>query len=46
VSPTPPSPSTHAPQPQTNVDILGIVLSLGQAGTVKRRADNSELPRR
>ncbi|KAI8470838.1 MAG: replication protein A 70 kDa DNA-binding subunit [Monoraphidium minutum] len=28
------------------VDVLGVVLSLGSLGTVKRKADNSELPRR
>ncbi|GBF93866.1 replication A 70 kDa DNA-binding subunit B [Raphidocelis subcapitata] len=31
---------------KTNVDVLGVVLALGPPGTVKRRADNSELPRR
>lgn len=25
---------------------MGVVISMGQAGTVKRKADNSELPRR
>ena len=28
------------------VDVMGVVLALGSYGTVKRKADNSELPRR
>lgn len=44
------TPLAHAliahPNKQATVDVLGVVLSLGSAGTVKRKADNSELPRR
>jgi hypothetical protein len=39
------SPLTPPPH-QTNVDVLGVVVSVGPPGTVKRKADNSELPRR
>ncbi len=28
------------------VDVMGVVLALGQLGTVKRKADATELPRR
>jgi replication factor A1 len=28
------------------VDVLGVVTHCGQLGTIKRKADNSELPRR
>lgn len=28
------------------VDVMGVVLALGSLGTVKRKADSSELPRR
>jgi hypothetical protein len=41
-----PNPNVVILLTQTNVDVLGVVLSLGAPGTVKRRADNSELPRR
>jgi hypothetical protein len=31
---------------QMPVDVLGVVTHCGQLGTIKRKADNSELPRR
>jgi hypothetical protein len=31
---------------QMPVDVLGVVTQCGQLGTIKRKADNSELPRR
>lgn len=37
---------TPAHLPQAPVDVLGMVLSVGPLGTIKRRADNSELQRR
>lgn len=31
---------------QMPVDVLGVVVACGQLGTIKRKADNTELPRR
>ena len=34
------------PGMQTGIDMMGIVTSVGQLGSVKRKSDNSELSRR
>lgn len=31
---------------QAGIDMMGVVTSVGQLGSVKRKSDNSELPRR